>query len=158
MFYLFYNGFCFFHYSWFTVFCQFSTVQQWPSHIYICVCVCVYTYVYIIFLRLSSIMFNKYFKCYFKMKWQWDLLLLSFFQKKFKDVGHLVGFIDFSKKTGTVIFTTFRRFLASLYPGQVYVCGIRSLPSYSEPKLLSSLILYSIVTSLKIKQKVFLSK
>ena len=28
---VFFNDFYFFHYSWFTVFCQFSTVQQWPS-------------------------------------------------------------------------------------------------------------------------------
>ena len=38
--------FYFFHYSWFTVLCQFPTVQQWPSHIYI------------LFPTLSCIMFH----------------------------------------------------------------------------------------------------
>jgi len=49
------------------------------------------------------------------MKWQWDLLLFSFCQKKFENVANVVGFVDFSKRTGAIILMAFSRFLA-LYP------------------------------------------
>ena len=66
--FLFFNDFYFFHYSWFTVFRQFYTVQQSDpvthththTHIYIHT-THTYTYIYThkLFLTLSSIMFHQ---------------------------------------------------------------------------------------------------
>ena len=56
------NDFYFFQYSWFTVFCQFSTIQQIDGHahiyIYIYIHIHMYTHTRILSLTLSSIMLH----------------------------------------------------------------------------------------------------
>ena len=68
-------------------------------------------------------------------------------------VGHVVGS---SERTSTVVLTALSRLLAVLCPGEVCVCSNRSLPSYSEPKLLSLFLVYGIVTNLTVR-KIILS-
>ena len=53
-----FNDFYFFHYSWFTVLCQFSTVQQSDSFTHTYSDTYTHTHIYILFLILSSIMFH----------------------------------------------------------------------------------------------------
>ena len=64
LFKIFFNDFYFFHYAWFTVFCQFSTVQQSDPVIYIYICMFVYAYIHsfshIILLKAD---FSLFFEC-----------------------------------------------------------------------------------------------
>ena len=46
---LFCNGFYFFHYNWFTVFCRFLCTPKWPNHTH------THTHTHTLFLTLSSI-------------------------------------------------------------------------------------------------------
>ena len=52
------NDFYFFHYSWFTVFCQFSTTQKSDPVTHIHTHTHTHTHIYILFLTLSSIMLH----------------------------------------------------------------------------------------------------
>ena len=66
--FFFLSHFYFFHYSWFTVFCQFSAVQQSDpvthTHtrvcVYIYICVCVYTFFSHIILHYVVLQVDRY--------------------------------------------------------------------------------------------------
>ena len=76
-FFLILTDFYFFHYSWFTVFCQSSTVQQGD----------LVTYIYIIFLTLSSIMLHHRWLDIVPIAIQQDLMVYPFQVQYFASVN-----------------------------------------------------------------------